>query len=83
VAWLTTGRSDGQPQGLPVWFVWDGESFLIYSQPDRRKLKNITRNPRLNLNSSARGGDVVRVEGTAAVDDDAPPANEGAGYLEK
>jgi PPOX class probable F420-dependent enzyme len=45
IAWLTTVRSDGQPQSVPVWFLWDGESFLIYSQPDRQKLKNIGRKP--------------------------------------
>lgn len=85
VAWLTTVRPDGQPQSVPVWFLWDGESFLIYSRPDRRKLKNIARNPRvhLNLNSNDHGGDVVRVEGTAAVDEVAPLANEVAAYLEK
>lgn len=85
VAWLTTVRPDGQPQSVPVWFLWDGEAFLIYSQPDRRKLKNVARNPRvhLNLNSNDRGGDVARAEGTAVVDEDFPPANEVVGYLEK
>lgn len=85
VAWLTTVRPDGQPQSVPVWFLWDGEIFLIYSQSGRRKLKNIARNPRvhLNLNSNDHGGDVVRAEGTAEVVEDAPPANEVPGYLEK
>jgi PPOX class probable F420-dependent enzyme len=46
VAWLTTVRSDGQPQSVPIWFLWDGETCLIYSQPGRQKLKNITRIPR-------------------------------------
>lgn len=65
--------------------MWDGETFLIYSQPGRQKLKNIARNPRvgLNLNSNAHGGDVVRAEGTAGVVDDFPPANEVGEYLEK
>ncbi len=72
IAWLTTVRSDGQPQSVPVWFLWDGETFLIYSQPGRQKLKNIGRNARigLHLNSNARGGDVVRTEGTAEVAED-------------
>ena len=41
IAWLTTVRadgSDGQPQSVPVWFLWDGETFLVYSRPDRQKL---------------------------------------------
>jgi PPOX class probable F420-dependent enzyme len=85
VAWLTTVRSDGQPQTVPVWFLWDDEGFLIYSQPDRQKLKNISRNPHvgLNLNSNAQGGDVVRLEGTARVADDVPPSSEVPSYVEK
>jgi PPOX class probable F420-dependent enzyme len=85
IAWMTTVRSDGQPQTVPVWFLWDDGGFLIYSQPNRQKLRNISQNPHvgLNLNSNERGGDVVRLEGTAAVDDNAPPASEVAPYVEK
>lgn len=88
IAWMTTVRPDGQPQSVPVWFLWDGETFLVYSQPKRwqgQKLRNIERNPRvgLNLNSNARGGDVVRVEGTAEIVKDAPPSTEVPEYLEK
>ena len=85
MAWLTTVRADGQPQSVPVWFLWDGETFLVYSQPDQQKLKNIGRNPRvgLHLNANARGGDVVRMEGTAEVVQDVPPADEVGEYLEK
>lgn len=85
VGWLTTVRSDGQPQPVPVWFWWDGEAFLIYSEPNRQKLRNIRRNPRvaLNLNSNATGGDVVRAEGTAEILEDHPPADETGEYVEK
>ena len=85
IAWLTTVRSDGQPQSVPVWFLWDGETFLIYSQPGRQKLRNIRRNPRvgLNLNSNAHGGEIVRVEGTAERVEDVPPATEVGEYLGK
>jgi PPOX class probable F420-dependent enzyme len=85
IAWLTTVRADGQPQSVPVWFLWDRNMFLVYSQPERQKLRNIGRNPRvdLNLNSNAQGGDVVRVEGMADIVEDAPPANELPEYVEK
>ena len=85
IAWMTTVRSDGQPQTVPVWFLWDDEGFLIYSQPNRQKLKNISRNPHvgLNLNSDAQGDDVVRLEGTATIADDAPPSSEVPSYVEK
>jgi PPOX class probable F420-dependent enzyme len=43
--WMMTVRSDGQPQSVPVWFLWDGEKFLVYSQPGRQKLRNTERNP--------------------------------------
>jgi PPOX class probable F420-dependent enzyme len=83
--WITTVRSGGQPQSVPVWFLWNGETFLIYSQPGRQKLKNIGRDARIgpHLNANDRGGDVVRAEGTAEVVQDVPPANEVGEYLEK
>ncbi|MEW6636239.1 MAG: TIGR03667 family PPOX class F420-dependent oxidoreductase [Actinomycetota bacterium] len=85
IIWLTTVRSDGQPQSVPVWFLWDEEAFLIYSQPDRQKLRNISRNPRvsLHLNSDAHGGSVVSVEGTAQMAGDVPSATEVPAYIEK
>jgi PPOX class probable F420-dependent enzyme len=85
IAWLTTVRHDGQPQSVPVWFLWEGETFLIYSQPDRQKLRNIHQNPRvaLNLNSNPRGGDIVRIEGTAGIVEDTPPADEVPEYVQK
>jgi PPOX class probable F420-dependent enzyme len=85
IIWLTTVRSDGRPQSVPVWFLWGVETFLIYSQPGRHKLKNIGSNPRVgvHLNSSANGGDVVRIEGAAEVVQDVPPADEAGEYAEK
>ena len=85
IAWMTTVRSDGQPQSVPVWFLWDGETFLVYSQQNAQKLKNIGGNPRvnLNLNSNAVGEDVARAECAAEILDDAPPPTEVPEYLEK
>lgn len=85
IGWLTTVRPDGQPQSVPVWFLWDSETLLVYSQPGRRKLRNIESNSRVgfNLNSNAQGGDVVRAQGTAEVVEDAPPATEIPEYIEK
>ncbi len=85
VAWMPTVRGDGQPQSVPVWFLWDGEGFLIYSREGRQKLKNIAGNPRggINLNSNETGGDVVRVEEPAEIAEDAPPADEVEAYVEK
>ena len=69
---------------MPVWFLWDGESILVYSQPDTPKLRNIAANPRvaLHLNDDGRGSDIVTVAGRAAVSDD-PPADRVPAYIEK
>src|SRR5690348_2946915 len=78
IAWLTTVRRDGTPQNVPVWYLWDGDAFLLYSRPRTQKLRNIAANPHvtLHLDGNGRGGDIVVVTGDAAVDDGAPPANE-------
>lgn len=85
VIWLTTVRPDGQPQTSPVWFVWDGQRFLIYSRPQSLKIPNIRANPRvsLNLDGDGDGGEIVTIEGTAEIDDRAPLANEVEAYVEK
>ena len=85
IIWLTTVRYYGQPQSVPVWFLWEDGTFLIYFQPGRQKLKNIGSNSRvgLHLNSNARGVDVVRIEGTADVVQNVPPADVIGEYVEK
>ena len=85
VAWLTTVRADGQAQASPVWFLWDGQTFLLYSQPDAQKVRNLAANPRvaLHLDDDGSGGDVVTVEGTATVEPDTPRADRVDGYLAK
>jgi len=85
IAWLTTVGADGRPQSTPVWFLWDGESFLLYSRPGRPKLRNVAANPHvsLHLEGDGVGGDNVVFEGTAALAPDAPPADSVAAYIEK
>jgi len=85
VIWLTTVRPDGQPQTSPVWFVWDGQTFLIYSMPRSQKVPNIQGNPMvsLNLDGDGTGGGIVTIEGQARIDDGAPPASEVGTYADK
>lgn len=85
IIWLTTVRGDSLPQPSPVWFHWDGETFLIYSRPNTPKLRNIERNPKvaLNLDGDGRGGDIVVISGEARIDADAPPARDIVAYVEK
>ena len=85
VVWLTTVNPDGTPQPSPVWFLWDGETALIYSQPSTPKLRNIARQPRvsLNFNCTPSGGDVVILTGESWIDPVAPPVPGMPGYVEK
>ncbi|HEV3398549.1 MAG TPA: nitroreductase/quinone reductase family protein, partial [Actinomycetes bacterium] len=81
VAWLTTVRADGQAQSTPVWFLWDGDTFLVYSQPDAPKVGNVTANPKvsLHLNDDGAGDDVVTFEGAATVEPGTPRADRVEG----
>ena len=87
VIWFTTISSDGTPQPNPVWFCWDGETFLIYSQPTSRKLANITRNSKasVNLQAGELGDDVVVFTGDAFIDDAAAQSasKPNSKFLEK
>ncbi|MEU4311485.1 TIGR03667 family PPOX class F420-dependent oxidoreductase [Nocardia sp. NPDC024068] len=84
IIWLTTIGAAGAPQPNPVWFHWRGDSFLIFSQPDRPKLRNIARNPRvaLHFNSTGSGGDIVVFGGAARLEATVDP-DEAAGYFAK
>ena len=85
IAWLTTVRADGQAQSSPVWFLWDGRTFLLYSQPGAQKVRNLAVNPKvaLHLGDDGDGGDIVTVEGTATVEPGTPRADRVEGYLAK
>jgi PPOX class probable F420-dependent enzyme len=85
VIWLTTVRQDGAPLPSPVWFLWDGETVLIYSQPNTPKLRNITRSSlvTLNFDGDGHGGNIIVLSGTAQIDTAAVPANQDAAYLAK
>ena len=85
VVWLTTVRKDGTPLPTPVWFLWEGETILIYTLPGSIKLKNIAANPRaaLNMNSDPWGGEVVVLTGEIQVERDEPTALQNQAYLEK
>ena len=86
IAWLTTVRPDGQPVTVPVWFLLrDDETILLYSRPEKDKLRNIAANPKVSfaLDVTDIGRNIVRLEGTARRAHDQPPANEHPAYLVK
>ena len=83
--WLTTVSPTGQPQSIPIWFLWQPDgSLLMYSQPNALKLRNLRNNPRasFNLNSDAHGNDIVRLEGSVEIGG-LPPITEVPAYIEK
>lgn len=85
VGWLTTVRADGLPQPTPVWFHWDGETMLVFSEPTARKVLNLAENPKasLHFNCGAAGGDVVVFAGTATVTTELPADARQEAYLAK
>jgi len=84
VVWLATTNPNGRPLVVPVWFLFDGGTFLIYCVPGQ-KVRNIGRNPlvALQLNSNPEGGDVVRVAGKAQLLKRQPPAYKVPAYIRK
>ncbi len=84
VIWLVTTNPNGGPLVVPVWFLFDGKTFLIHSVPGQ-KVRNIEGNPlvALHLNSNREGGDVVRVTGKAQLPKRQPPAYKVPAYLRK
>jgi PPOX class probable F420-dependent enzyme len=85
IGWLTTVSPNGAPQPIPVWYLWDGDrSILLYSRPDKRKLRNIAANPKVSLNLDSDGveADIVVCWGEVRISDD-PPADETPEYVQK
>ncbi len=85
VIWLTTISASEFPQPRPVWFVWDGSSFLIYSTPQAKKLKHIAHSPNVTLhfNTNADGEDIQVFLGKAEVDLHAPASDKNPAYSQK
>jgi PPOX class probable F420-dependent enzyme len=85
VGWLVTVGSDLTPQPRPVWFLWDGETILVYSQAKARKVAHIAAHPKVafHLNTDEDGSHVAVLIGEAAADPKIPPAHKLPAYLRK
>ncbi|GAA2427211.1 PPOX class F420-dependent oxidoreductase [Streptomyces macrosporus] len=46
---VVTVQPDGRPQASPVWVKRDGDDVLISTTVDRRKAKNLERDPRVSV----------------------------------
>jgi len=85
VVWLVTVDANGTPQPSPVWFLWEADSMLIFSQPDTPKLRNIARSPRVavHFDGDANGNDIVVMTGSAAIESSGPAATDIPTYITK
>jgi PPOX class probable F420-dependent enzyme len=75
MGWLTTVTPEGQPQTFPMWFLWEDEELLIYSDRRAKRNGNVRANPRVSfvLQGDRKGNNVVIIEGVARIDEAAPP----------
>ncbi|MDQ2691558.1 MAG: TIGR03667 family PPOX class F420-dependent oxidoreductase [Chloroflexota bacterium] len=86
VIWLTTVDARLTPQPRPVWFIWQEDSFLIFSQAKAHKLKHIARHPRvaLHFNTDERANKHIMIfTGEAILNDSVPAAHEIPAYMAK
>ena len=85
VVWLTTVSASQTPQPNLIWFIWDGETVLVYTQPSAFRLKHVARNNRvsLNFNSDASGSEMSVLTGTAYIDESTPNAIDHPEYIAK
>ncbi len=85
VLWLGTTAADGAPHLVPVWFVWDGSAFIVFSKPGALKVRHIAAEPRvaIALGEPEDDFDVQLVSARAELierTDDAPPPELLAKY---
>ena len=85
IGWLTTVTPKGTPQTSPVWFLFDGETILVYSLAGTPRTANIGANRRVSfhLDGDGLGGAVVVIEGDASIDEDTPKCYDLPAYMSK
>ena len=83
--WLNTVRPDGRPHAVVVWFLWDGEAILIFSQPDKQKLRNLQHNSNvvLAVDNTREGSDPITIEGKATLLNQGEVNTAHPSYVEK
>jgi PPOX class probable F420-dependent enzyme len=60
--WVTSTYDDGRPHAMPVWGVWVDDALHFSTDPNSRKGRNMTRDPRVAVHLES-GDDVVILEG--------------------
>ena len=85
IIWMTTTKADGTPLPNPVWFLWNGSEFVVFTESGSVKMKNLIPNPRvaLNLNSDFSGGDIAIFQAEANLNGAPVSEEEFNRYLTK
>jgi len=70
---------------VPVWFLWEGATILIFSKPKNQKIRNLRQNPAVtvSLDDTDEGDDVVVLEGVAELVSDSTVTTALPAYVEK
>ena len=71
---LLSNRADGAPDGVPVWFYWDGTTVRVFSGAGAPKIDRIAADPRIAIlvcNDIDEAPGWIRFEGRAVIDLDA------------
>ncbi len=89
---IATIQPDGSPQVSPVWVKRDGDELLISTTVDRRKTKNLQRDPRVTVlvhpadapysYAEIRGTATLTTEGGRELIDDLAQKYVGKSYAE-
>jgi PPOX class probable F420-dependent enzyme len=84
VVWFTSVTPSGMPTPNPVWFYWDGEFILVYSQPASYRVRNLRHNSQVALTfegADAQGTEFYVIQGEASI----RPGNQSipSGYWAK
>ena len=67
---LCTNDLNGAPNGVPVWFEWDGESIRMFSSASHKKMARLENDPRASLLVAREVGEPeawVAVDGVVAI----------------
>jgi nitroimidazol reductase NimA-like FMN-containing flavoprotein (pyridoxamine 5'-phosphate oxidase superfamily) len=60
--WIVTSDADGRPRAAPVWGIWHDDAVVFGSNPESRKARNLTRDPRVVVHLES-GDEAVILEG--------------------
>ncbi|MCY3930558.1 MAG: pyridoxamine 5'-phosphate oxidase family protein [Acidobacteria bacterium] len=67
---LCTNDLDGSPNGVPVWFEWDGEQVRMFSSASHRKIARLENDPRASILVAREVGETeawVAVDGVVSI----------------